>query len=145
MAICHGHLRTTADVDLIVKLDPANALRAVRALKSLGYRPRAPVPFEQFADEQAREGWIRDKGLTVFSVWSPQDPVAEIDLFVSEPLDFDAVYSRAVRVALDTTTICVIGLEDLIELKERSGRPRDLEDVAALRALAAESDENEED
>ena len=33
-------------------------------------------------------------------------------------------------------TTAVLGLADLIEMKRRSGRPRDLEDVAALEAIA---------
>ena len=68
--VLHGHLRTTADLDLVVQLDRDNVLRAMRALTGLGYRPRAPVAAEAFADEEVRESWVRDKGLTVFSLWS---------------------------------------------------------------------------
>jgi hypothetical protein len=35
--VLHGHLRTTAAFDLVVQLTPDNALRAVRALATLGY------------------------------------------------------------------------------------------------------------
>lgn len=41
--VLHGHLRTTADLDLVVQLERENVLKAVRALAGLGYRPRAPV------------------------------------------------------------------------------------------------------
>ena len=68
--VLHGHLRTTADLDLVVALDEGNARRAIRALESLGFRPRAPVPASQFADATARAGWIESKGLPVFSMWS---------------------------------------------------------------------------
>ncbi len=53
-AVLHGHLRTTADLDLVVALDPANALRAVRALEGLGFKPRVPVSAVRFADANAR-------------------------------------------------------------------------------------------
>jgi predicted nucleotidyltransferase len=59
----------------------------------------------------------------------------EVDLFVAEPFDFDTVYSRAIRVPLEKTEVTVISLEDLITLKRQVGRPRDLEDVAALESL----------
>ena len=49
--VLHGYLRTTADLDLIVQLEPKNILGTLRALDSLGYRPRAPVAAEDFADE----------------------------------------------------------------------------------------------
>jgi predicted nucleotidyltransferase len=133
--VLHGYLRTTADLDLVIQLEHQNTLRAMQALRNLQYRPRAPVPAEAFAESGAREHWIRDQGLTVFSLWSPAHPTLEIDLFVSEPFDFDAVYSRALRVPLEKIEATVIALDDLIALKRRVGRPRDVEDVAALESL----------
>lgn len=40
--VAHGFVRFTADVDLVLDLSPDNARRAIEALQSLGYRPRAP-------------------------------------------------------------------------------------------------------
>lgn len=134
--VLHGHLRTTADLDLVVELAPDNARRAIAALGALGFRPRAPVQAEQFADARARKAWADEKGLTVFSLWSDRLPEIEVDLFVNEPFRFDEAYARAVRVRLDATTVTVVSLEDLIALKQAAGRPIDLADVEALRALA---------
>ena len=133
--VLHGYLRTTADLDLVIQLQRENLLRAMGALANLGYRPRAPVPAEAFADPELRGRWIREKGLAVFSLWSPAHPTLEIDLFISEPFDFDAVYSRAIRVPLEKVAATVIALQDLIALKRQVGRPRDIEDVAALESL----------
>lgn len=133
--VLHGHLRTTADLDLVVKLDPDNARRAIAALTRLGYRPHAPVPAEAFADATTRAAWKADKGLTVFSLWSDRLPALEVDLFVEEPFAFGEVYARAVRVALDATTVSVVSIADLIAMKQAAGRPVDLADVEALRAL----------
>ena len=133
--VLHGYLRTTADLDLVIQLERENVRRAMGALSELQYRPRAPVPAEAFAEQPIREQWIREKGLQVFSLWSPAHPTLEIDIFVSEPFDFDAVYARALRVPLEKTEGIVIALEDLIALKKRVGRPRDQEDVAALESL----------
>jgi hypothetical protein len=140
--VMHGHLRVTADLDLVLKLDQSNLEKAVAALDTLGFRPRAPVPLWQFADAATRESWIRDKGLTVFSLWSPTRPGFELDLFVREPFDFASVYENAARVRLESCVVTVISVKDLITLKQSVGRPRDLEDVAALEAL---SDSDEED
>lgn len=134
--VLHGHLRTTADLDLVVELAPENARRAISALSKLGFRPRAPVPAEQFADAGVRQAWSEEKGLTVFSLWSDRLPEVEVDLFVKEPFDFASVYARAVMVPLDTTTVTVIPIDDLIQLKRAAGRPIDLADVEALRAIA---------
>lgn len=129
--VLHGYLRTTADLDLIVQLDRDNVLRAIRALRDHHYRPRAPVAAEEFAERQVREQWIREKGLGV-----------EIDLFVSEPFDFDTVYARALRVPLEKTEATVIALEDLIALNRGVGRPRDLDDIAALESLTDKGEES---
>lgn len=142
--VLHGYLRTTADLDLIVQLEQDNVLRAMRALSALQYRPRAPVPAEAFADQTLREQWIREKGLAVFSLWSPAHPTLEIDLFVSEPFEFDAVYARAPRVPLENIEATVIALEDLIALKRQVGRPRDQEDISALESLSDAARETEE-
>lgn len=142
--VLHGYLRTTADLDLVIQLDRDNLLRAIRALQGHQYRPRAPVSAEDFAEPVIREQWIRDKGLAVFSLWSPAHPTLEIDLFVAEPFDFDTVYARALRVQLEKADATIIALEDLIALKKGVGRPRDLEDIVALESLAEQVKESRE-
>jgi hypothetical protein len=133
--VLHGYLRTTADLDLVVQLDEDNLRRALSALDSLGYRPRAPVRAEDFAERSIREAWIRDKNLQVFSMWSKESPALEVDLFVEEPFDFDEAYARTEPIRLETTTARVVPRRLLIEMKRSVGRPRDLEDVEALEAL----------
>jgi len=137
--VAHGYVRFTADVDLIVDLEPANVTRAVAALESLGYRPRAPVAFVEFADPQKRANWAREKNLTVFSVHSPQHALTEVDLFVELPLDFDAAYRSAIRKEVAPGVVATfIGLEDLRRLKQRAGRPQDLLDLEKLASLDRE-------
>jgi predicted nucleotidyltransferase len=134
--VLHGHLRTTADLDLVVSLEPSNARRAIDAVAALGYRARAPVPAERFADAAERAAWISEKELTVFSLWSDRLPGLELDLFVREPFDFEQAWARRVTVSLDTTTATVVGLQDLLALKREAKRPLDLADVEALEAIA---------
>ena len=142
--VLHGHLRTTADLDLVIRLERDNVLRAMRALTALGYRPRAPVPAEAFADQEVRETWVREKGLSVFSLWSSLAPTLEVDLFATEPFDFGEVHARALQVPLETTVAWVVALPDLIALKRQVRRPRDLEDIEALRALEADDESESE-
>jgi len=132
----HGYVRFTAGVDLVLDPDPAATARAVGALSSLGYVPRAPVPFADVADAAQRARWVRETGLAVFSVFSPEHPATELDLFVDVPFDFDRVYERAVRFEISRGVEAVfIDLSDLIEMKRRAGGPQDLLDVEALESL----------
>ena len=135
--VLHGHLRTTQDLDLVIQLSPENVRAALDALAALGFRPRAPVPLLDFADPEKRERWRREKNLVVFSLWSSDLPDFTLDLFAQEPFDFDGVFSRALRVPFERTEATVVSLADLIELKRKSGRPLDLDDVQALSSLGA--------
>jgi hypothetical protein len=103
----------TADLDIVLDLERENVLKALAALGDLGFRPRAPVRLEDFADPRERQSWIDEKGLTVFSLWSPTLAVVEIDIFVEEPFVFAEAFERA------------------------SGRPLDLDDIRALEAIRA--------
>jgi hypothetical protein len=133
--VLHGFPRFTADLDLVIALDEHNVRAAVTALQQLGYRPRAPVPAEQLADPQVRRTWIDDKAMVVFSMWSPQHPATEIDLFTEEPFPFDEAHARATRVELGPTTVTVASVGDLIALKRAVGRPKDLADIEALERI----------
>jgi hypothetical protein len=135
--VLHGYPRFTADLDLVVELTASNASAAIAALQALGYRPRAPVRAEDFADENIRASWRADKGLTVFSLWSPSYPGTEVDLFVEEPFDFGEAWSRRLEALLDDGTIVqVVGMDDLRTLKASVGRPKDVDDIAQLDAIA---------
>jgi hypothetical protein len=91
---------------------------ALKVFASLGYRPRAPVPLDDFEVPDKRRAWVAEKGLTVFSLWSPDHPATEIDLLVEEPIPFEETYARCshLKVSLNVEA-CVIGLEDLLSLK----------------------------
>ena len=135
--VLHGYPRFTADLDLVVELTASNASAAIAALQTLGYRPRAPVRAEDFADEDIRASWRKDKGLTVFSLWSQRYPGTEVDLFVEEPFDFGEAWSRRLEALLDDGTIVqVVGIDDLRTLKASVGRPKDVDDIAQLDAIA---------
>jgi hypothetical protein len=134
--VAHGYVRFTADIDMLLDMDSQNLTTAISALKTLNYQPRAPVAFEQFIDPAHRKQWLDQKQITVFSLFSPDHPVTEIDLFVDPPVIFADAYSRSVPLEVApgiVATFC--SLEDLIEMKLKAGRPRDLDDIAHLKKL----------
>jgi predicted nucleotidyltransferase len=134
--VAHGYVRFTADVDVVLDLDGDNPRRALTALTGLGYRPRAPVALDEFADADRRDLWVREKGLTVFSLYSPEHLATEVDLFVQSPFDFTEAYGRAARIEVAPGVAATfVGLEDLIVLKQHAGRPQDALDVQQLNAL----------
>jgi hypothetical protein len=133
--VLHGYARLTADVDLIIDFDPAEAEKALCALRDLGLRPRAPVAITDLADSTKRESWIRDKGLTVFSLWDPQDPMREVDVFVEHPIPFDELWDDSEVVDLGDASVRIASIPHLIHLKRLADRPEDRIDIEALNAI----------
>ncbi|HEX6231464.1 MAG TPA: hypothetical protein VF029_07095 [Actinomycetota bacterium] len=133
--VLHGHARLTADLDLAVDLSPVGARRAVEALVGMGLRPRAPVDPLGFADPETRARWRAERGMEVFSMWDPTDPMRVVDLFVDNPIDFEELWARSEQVRLVGTAARVASIPDLIRLKRLAGRPEDLWDIEALEAI----------
>lgn len=133
--VLHGHARLTADLDLIIDLDPGEARRAISALVDAGFRPQVPVPPEQFADPATRRSRIRDKGMRVFSMSDPENSMRIVDLFVENPIPFDELLSRSEVLHLQTASVRIAAIDDLIRLKEMAGRPKDLDDIEKLHEI----------
>jgi len=143
--VAHGYLRFTADVNLFLDMDRKNLKAAIGVFKALGYRPRAPVEIEAFADPKKREEWVREKGLTVFSLWSPDHTATEIDLFVEEPVSFAEAYPRRMQLGVtEGVEASIISLDDLIAMKKRAGRAQDLQDIEKLTAIGEKDKDDEE-
>ena len=135
-----GHLRATVELDLVVDLSEEQALAAVTALSGLGLQPRLPVAAADFANAEIRERWVQDRNLQVFSLFDPQNPLREVDLFATEPVPLHALLADATVVDVVGVPVAVASRRQLIDMKRRAGRPQDLADVAALEELEA-SDE----
>ena len=134
--VIHGYARLTADIDLVVDLDPANVRRAMDALEARGFRPLLPVKAADLADEATRRDWIETRNLQVFSLVDPANPSVTVDLFAREPIAFPELWSRAEVIELRGHPIRIASLQDLIRMKRAASRPQDLTDIKELEALA---------
>jgi len=139
--ILHGYARLTADVDLVVNLEPAETENTLKTLLGTGLKARLPVDPMLFANAETRASWIAEKHMPVFSFYDPSNPLRIVDLFVHEPIPFKDLSQRAVTMDIDGTPVPVCGIADLIELKRRAARPRDLDDIAHLQELLRQCDE----
>ena len=134
--VAHGYVRYTADLDIVLNLQPENTVRAMKALETIGYRPLIPVKAEQFADERLRESWREEKGMIVFQLFDPNRPGTRLDVFVTEPFDFDREFAEAKWEAVAGIEAPILKIETLITMKRAAGRKQDLLDVEQLLKLA---------
>ncbi len=133
--VLHGYARSTADLDLMVDLEPEEARKAIEALMTLGLRSRLPVNPMEFADPERRETWAREKSMVVFSLEDPANPMRQVDLFTTNPIDFAEIWDRAEWIAIGSDRVRVASIPDLIRLKRVSMRAQDREDIEALEII----------
>jgi hypothetical protein len=114
----HGHPRYTADLDIWLRADEANARALLGVLEDFG-----------FADLE----------LAIYDFLTPEHvvqlgyPPLRIDLLTSiDGVDFVEAYERRVEVLLGDLTVPVISLDDLRRNKQATGRTQDLADLEAL-------------
>lgn len=129
----HGYSRVTFDVDLVVQLDRGNVVPTFRALATLGYRPMVPVTAEQFADSKVRQTWIEGKGMKVLNFKSELHALTAVDVFVTEPFDFEEEYNSALIGEVSRGLfVRFVSLPTLIAMKKAANRPLDLVDIQHL-------------
>ena len=134
--VLHGYARLTADIDLIVDLEEPAVQSAMQALAGLGLRPRAPVDTADFADARIRESWLHDKGMQVFSLFHPDNPILSVDVFTHHPIEFDRLHGRSEAYNVGGVSVRVASIPDLIFLKKLADRPRDRDDIEKLETIA---------
>ena len=133
--ILHGAPRMTGDLDLAVILEKENVLNFVGAMESLGYKPRARVDPRDLANQQIRESWKTEKGMKVFTFFHPEKPFAEVDVLIDEQQEFQRIWERRAEFKAGDVIAPTASIDDLIEMKQRVARDKDLADIAALNRI----------
>jgi hypothetical protein len=125
----HGAVRATIDVDLIIGLTEESFVKSEETFKKLGLLPRIPVTAQQLF--KFRTEYIQNKNLIAWSFYNPQNQAEQLDIVVT----LDARKISTVTKTVNGLKIKVISKKDLIKIKKNSGRPQDLQDVAALEQI----------
>lgn len=135
----HGYSRMTHDVDLVIQLNRENIIPAFRAMANLGYRPMVPITPEQFANAELRQKWITEKGMTVLNFHSDLHRLTPVDIFVTEPFDFDKEYNSALLGEVSRSLfVRFVSIPTLIAMKKVANRPLDAVDIQHLRWIQEE-------
>jgi hypothetical protein len=128
--IAHGHLRATADVDVVPDPDRSNLERLASALAALEARI-AGVDADLLGIDLAGATLAGGANFTLTTRFGALDVMQDVPGLA----DYGALAAAAVPTSLDDVPVLVVGLADLLRLKEAADRPQDREDVRALREL----------
>lgn len=131
----HGVERATMDVDLALALSDENLEAFIRAAIVLGLSPVAPVPLAHLADESKRREWSEEKGMIAFALRPAQPSAPTIDVLIKLPVDFEGAWRRREDKQLGAMRVSLASLDDLIAMKQDTGRSKDASDVVAMRRL----------
>ncbi len=121
----HGYTRTTEDTDIFIRPTPENAQRVLKALREFGY----DVSELSVNDLLTKKVLIRD--YIVESDFHPE----------VKGTTFDKVWANKVKALYEDTPAFFASLDDLIEMKQAAGRPKDLEDLRVLLELKRRREE----
>jgi hypothetical protein len=114
----YGYPRATADLDVWLAMQPANAERMVAALKEFGF----DLP------DLSPELFLRPAQIIRLGV-----PPVRIEIATTiSGVDFAECQARRVEDTLDGVPVHVIGLDDLKRNKQAAGRHQDLADLEHL-------------
>jgi hypothetical protein len=110
----YGYIRATKDIDFLVK--GGKSLRDV--LEAFGY------PYDLSVEESYNEDLVIQIGV----------PPNRIDILIGGS-DFDGLYRRRNIQRFSNVDVLIVSLDDLIAMKEKTGRDNDERDVRELKRI----------
>lgn len=122
----HGYSRNTVDIDLVIKFTLSNLRKIEIILNEMGMISRLPI--DAVSIFNFRDEYIKNRNLMAWNFYSENDPTEQVDILITH--DVSDFKSEKFRVGqLD---IKVISKDDLIKMKKKSGRKKDLLDIEEL-------------
>ncbi len=131
----NGVSRVTMDIDLAVAMNDANLSRFIDFANGLGLKPRIPVAIETLKSVEQIESWFQEKGMIAFSLVGRTVDDLSIDVLVRPVVPFDELKANARRVVFSGGFVVVASPEDLIRMKQDTGRNVDARDIELLKDL----------
>jgi hypothetical protein len=128
----YGIPRVTQDIDIVIAMDKENVLKLTSLLKESGYVPRLPVNPDDLSNPDKVKDWIETKNLKAFSFYHKKDNYKVIDIVLVHPLDFEMSFKNRTVKKAKYIDIYLASIDDVIKMKEYSGRAQDLSDIEML-------------
>jgi len=131
----YGVPRVTQDIDIIISLEKENISKTISLFKDLGYLPKLPVNPEELLDCKKVEDWIKNRNLIAFSFYHHSEIYKEVDIVLVHPLDFEKSFENKTINKFMEIAIYIAPIDDIIKMKETSGRAQDVSDANMLKKV----------
>ena len=131
----YGVPRSTMDVDIVLAMDQDNLCAFLDMAKQMNMQPVAPVSMEDLLDPVVRKSWVKDKNMIAFGLRPPDPSAPTVDVLIDPPLDINVALKRMKSQNIGNCRVYLASLEDLIILKEKTGRAQDRADIEHLKRL----------
>jgi len=123
------------DVDIVLAMDQDNLRAFLDMAKQMDMQPVAPVSMEDLLDPVVRKSWVKDKNMIAFGLRPPDPSAPTVDVLIDPPLDINVALKRMKSQNIGNCRVYLASLEDLIILKEKTGRAQDRADIEHLKRL----------
>lgn len=131
----YGVPRSTADIDILVDFEEGNINNFLTAMKVHSYTGLLPFSLQVLVDSNSRQKMISENNLIAYSFFNSRNNVLSLDVLVNSPLPFDVMWERKETRTIGQTQVYIVSIEDLIFMKNASGRTQDIQDIQLLSNL----------
>ena len=131
----YGIPRMTADIDLLLDFTDDNIDMFEKAIKLMNYQSTIPLSIKTFVSKEERQKAVKDKNLIAYSYFNSRSNYMSLDVLMDVPLGFDELWKNKQERTINNTSVQLISIEDLIEMKKYANRKQDIDDVILLSKL----------
>ena len=122
----HGYSRNTVDIDLVIKFTQSNLKKIEKLLNEMGMFSRLPI--DAISIYKFRDEYINNRNLIAWNFYNENDPTDQVDILITHDVsDF-----KSEKFKVGDFVFKVISKDDLIKMKQESGREKDLLDIREL-------------
>lgn len=122
----HGYSRNTVDIDLVIKLTLSNLKKIEKLLGQMNMVSRLPI--DAISIYNFKDEYIKNRNLIAWNFYNKDNPTDQIDILITHDVsDF-----KSEKFRVKELEVKVITKDDLIKMKKKSGRDKDLLDIREL-------------
>lgn len=132
----YGYVRFTGDLDLLITLDEENINKMDKVMKKLKYSERLPISIFALSDKKQVKNWIKEKNLKAYTFNPPKNNLLQIDIIIEDSLKFESYENNKNVKTMGKLKIPVVSIEDIIKMKKKANREKDILDLKVIKYLS---------